>query len=58
MLVDSASGERFESEIWGRQASGGQEREPSIVSDQWNQVGAKMSPFSIPAVRESEWIKT
>src|SRR5437016_2208009 len=35
VLVDNASGERFE-------------------SDQWNQDGAKMSPFSIPAVRESD----
>jgi peptide/nickel transport system substrate-binding protein len=54
VLVDSQTGDRFESEIWGRQASGGQEREPSIVSDQWNQVGAKMTPFSIPSVRESD----
>jgi peptide/nickel transport system substrate-binding protein len=54
VLVDSASGERFESDIWGRQAVGGQEREPSIVADQWGQVGARMTPYVIPAVRESD----
>ena len=54
VLADSQSGERFESEIWARQASGGQEREPSIIADQWGQVGAKMTPFVIPAVRESD----
>jgi len=54
VLVDTQSGERFESEIWGRQAVGGQEREPSIVADMWNQLGARMTPYVIPAVRESD----
>jgi peptide/nickel transport system substrate-binding protein len=54
VLVDARTGERFESEIWGRQAVGGQEREPSIVADQWNRVGTRMTPYVIPAVRESD----
>jgi peptide/nickel transport system substrate-binding protein len=54
VLVSQQTGERFESELWGRQAAGGQEREPAIVSDLWGKVGAKMTPFVIPPVRESD----
>jgi peptide/nickel transport system substrate-binding protein len=53
-LVHDQTGDRFESQIWARQAAGGQEKEPTIVADQWNQVGTRMSPFVIPPVRESD----
>lgn len=54
VLVHSESGERFEAEIWARQAAAGQEKEPAIVADQWSLVGAKMVPYVIPAARESD----
>lgn len=48
------SGERFEGEIWARQAAAGQEKEPSIISDQWAAVGARLAPYVIPAAREAD----
>lgn len=53
-ILAHSSGERFESEIWARQGAGGQEKEPSIVADQWKAVGANVTPYVVPAARESD----
>ena len=54
MLASDQTGERFEAELWGRRAAAGQEREPTIVAQDWAQVGAKMTPFVIPPAREAD----
>jgi len=53
-LVHNQTGDRFEGEVWARQAAGGIEREPTIVADQWNSLGTKLTPYVVPAAREDD----
>lgn len=50
MLANQASGERFETELWGRPGSS-KEQDLEIIGDYWKAIGAASKPYLIPLAR-------
>lgn len=53
VLMNQASGERFESEIWASSQIGS-EKEVTLIGDQWKAVGAATSVYVIPSARSRD----
>ena len=52
-LVNSGSGERFETELWANQSADA-ERITSVVASQWRDIGAQIGQNVIPPSRSSD----
>jgi peptide/nickel transport system substrate-binding protein len=50
VLVHRDTGDRFEGEVWAAPESN-QKQEPTILADQWNQLGTRLTSYVIPVAR-------
>ncbi len=55
ILVNAATGDRFETELWGLSGQGfGLERQLNIVADGWKTIGAQVQLTVVPPARVSD----
>jgi peptide/nickel transport system substrate-binding protein len=52
ILVDSASGERFETDLWNRFPL---QKDQAIIADAWKAVGVQANPKQLPLPRDREF---
>jgi peptide/nickel transport system substrate-binding protein len=50
VLMHNETGDRFEGEVWGSPELTNRE-EPTVLADQWNALGTRLTPYIIPVAR-------